>query len=481
MNAFYCKRFITARVIADSILFPIVVIGSYGLKFKLGWAFNNWFNLQLGTLYNSAQIEPYLSGIVYLFIIWGTSFYYGGVYRYHQSIMAEVDETVSIIKGSTLALVLMMALTFVTPFIPGSRFVLFYMWVLSIILFSLSHYVIYRVQLYYYQLGKCVKKVIVIGGDTIAQDIVEQLLTIPSLALHYCGTYCEEIPNKIHFTIKDQFKWLGTLETMMNNFETMNADIIFISQPIEKSLKDQLIADCNKKKITLNSVNKESVYPTTQVTIKDIGGIAYRSYHPLKKWGWQRYGKRIVDIIIASGGLIVLMPLLAGIAVWIKAVSYHGAVVYRQNRVGQQGKIFSFYKFRTMVPNAEDKTGPVFVSEEKDHRYIKGGHFLRRYSLDELPQFINILKGEMSVVGPRPERPFFVAQFSETIPYYEQRHRVKGGVTGWAQINGRSELTRNPAHKTQYDLFYIKNWTLVWDIKIILKTILMVIKGENAY
>ncbi|NBV42192.1 sugar transferase, partial [bacterium] len=139
------------------------------------------------------------------------------------------------------------------------------------------------------------------------------------------------------------------------------------------------------------------------------------------------------------------------------------------------------FKFRTMVPDAEAKTGPVMVKEKNETRYIKGGQFLRRTSIDELPQLFNVLRGEMSLVGPRPERPFFVDQFTSEIPHFPLRHLVRGGITGWAQINGRSALTNRPEHKIKYDLYYIKNWSLTMDLMILLKTIRIVFAREEAY
>ena len=133
-----------------------------------------------------------------------------------------------------------------------------------------------------------------------------------------------------------------------------------------------------------------------------------------------------------------------------------------------------------MVPDAESQTGPVMVTKE-DARYIPFGQFLRKTSIDELPQLINILKGEMSVVGPRPERPFFVDAFEKEIPHFHLRHEMKGGMTGWAQINGRAVLSNRPEHKIRYDLYYIKNWSFILDIKILIRTISVVFQGEEAY
>ena len=177
---------------------------------------------------------------------------------------------------------------------------------------------------------------------------------------------------------------------------------------------------------------------------------------------------------------VLLLPLFVVIGSWIKLVSPKGPIIFKQERVGRKGKNFIMYKFRTMSPEAEKESGPVWVKEDDD-RYILGGKFLRKFSLDELPQLVNIIKNDMSIVGPRPERPFFVSEISATLPDFKIRHDIKGGVTGWAQIHGRAYLTTRPEEKLRYDLFYIKNRNFILDLKIILKTILVVGKGEQAY
>ena len=145
------------------------------------------------------------------------------------------------------------------------------------------------------------------------------------------------------------------------------------------------------------------------------------------------------------------------------------------------GLSFIMYKFRTMATDVEAQTGPVIHTEEMSYRLSWLGRILRKTSLDEMPQLFNILKGDMSLVGPRPERPFFVEQFRKEIPDYEMRHRVLPGVTGWAQINGRSALSTRVDEKVMYDLYYINNWSWAFDVKILFKTVLEVLTWRGAY
>lgn len=194
--------------------------------------------------------------------------------------------------------------------------------------------------------------------------------------------------------------------------------------------------------------------------------------------GYNRLIKAIEDLVLASLILVCISPVMVLIAVAIKCSS-SGPVFYRQNRLSWNGDSFCMLKFRTMSVDAEAETGPVWA-KPNESRTTGLGRLLRRTSLDELPQFINVLKGEMSIVGPRPERKFFVEKFKEQIPRYMQKHYVKAGITGWAQVNGWRGNT-SLEKRIEYDLYYIEHWSLWFDIKIILLTILKGFINRNAY
>jgi sugar transferase (PEP-CTERM system associated) len=190
--------------------------------------------------------------------------------------------------------------------------------------------------------------------------------------------------------------------------------------------------------------------------------------------------KRAIDIVAAGMGLILAAPIMALVALAIKTTS-PGAVLYHQRRVGQHGRIFTLHKFRSMCEDAEAATGPVWAVKEGDQRVTRVGRFLRRTRLDELPQLWNVLKGDMSFVGPRPERPEFVAELTRQIPFYGQRHVIRPGLTGWAQVRYTYGASVEDAlQKLQYDLFYIKNLSVALDLFIILDTIKTVILRKGA-
>jgi sugar transferase (PEP-CTERM system associated) len=190
--------------------------------------------------------------------------------------------------------------------------------------------------------------------------------------------------------------------------------------------------------------------------------------------------KRASDVVLASIGLLLALPLMLIIAAAVKLTS-PGTVFYRQTRVGHYGRLFTVYKFRSMRQDAEATTGPVWAAKDGDPRTTSIGRLLRRARLDELPQLWNVFVGDMSVVGPRPERPEFVSQLTEQIPFYGQRHIVRPGLTGWAQVRYTYGATTEDAlQKLQYDLFYIKNLSLALDLFIIVSTIKTVVLGRGV-
>jgi exopolysaccharide biosynthesis polyprenyl glycosylphosphotransferase len=193
--------------------------------------------------------------------------------------------------------------------------------------------------------------------------------------------------------------------------------------------------------------------------------------------GWNLAAKRFFDIVVSLTGLMIAGPIIAVSAIWIKATSA-GPVFFRQERVGMDGCRFYMYKLRTMRVDAEHD-GAQMTSRD-DPRRTTVGRFLRRSSLDELPQLFNVLRGDMSLVGPRPEQPLFIEDFKRKIPRYALRHKIKAGITGWAQVNGMRGNT-SIAKRIELDLYYIENWSLALDLKILLRTVFGGFISPNAY
>jgi len=254
---------------------------------------------------------------------------------------------------------------------------------------------------------------------------------------------------------------------------------VLIALPLEKQifLKD-IIKKCENFEIPIRIVPDVYDLMISGAGVYQIGGMPLFSIKESRLNFFQGLLKRIFDIFFSLFVIILTLPIMFIIAILIK-IQDKGPIFYLQERVGQDGKKFKLIKFRTMIVGADKEEKPKFTTPD-DPRVTKIGRILRKYSIDEIPQFFNVLKGDMSVVGPRPERPYFVEKFKKEIPRYLERHRFKSGITGWAQVNGLRGDT-SISERLRYDLYYINNWSFLFDIKIILKTILTFFSQKHAY
>jgi exopolysaccharide biosynthesis polyprenyl glycosylphosphotransferase len=240
----------------------------------------------------------------------------------------------------------------------------------------------------------------------------------------------------------------------------------------------EIILGCEDLKVEFQIVPDMVEVMAARARVVSFDGIPLISLGRTPLEGWNRVLKRSLDVALSSAGLALLSPAFALLGIWIKLDS-KGPVFFRQQRLGRDGRKFFQYKFRSMIEDAEQQTGPVFAKED-DPRRTKVGAFLRKSNFDEFPQLYNVLRGDMSLVGPRPERKFFVDKFKEGIPRYFLRHKVKSGITGWAQVNGLRGNT-SIEERTKYDLFYVENWSLAFDIKILFLTLKDWFSPKNAY
>jgi exopolysaccharide biosynthesis polyprenyl glycosylphosphotransferase len=482
VSFFSSLQYLLTRLITDIILFPVIIVSAYALKFKIGWIFRNFFSVEFGSLYSHAKLAPYLSIVSILILVWIPTFYFVGMYRRDMTLMQDVDECIKVFKGMTIAMIELLAITFVVPFFPGSRFFVFYTWMFGIIFLIVSRLIILRIETYFLKKGIGVRPVLVIGSNSFGQDVVERIHFYPTLGLYYVGSLDLTRPEKVHFHLQETFNYLGHPSEFKRIVDEKNIDLIFVTQrDLPEAFFTDLVIFCDSRNIELRILSDMTDFMAGTVNVESFDGLPFLTHLKRPVFQVGLILKRIFDIVFSIILLITLAPLFLVVAILIKTSSPGGPVFYMQERVGQNGNLFKMIKFRTMIPNAECGIGPTLVNETNETRYITYGKFLRQMSLDELPQLINVLFGQMSIVGPRPERPFFVEKYTADVPYFSIRHRVKGGITGWAQVNGRSVLTRRPDHKLKYDLYYINNWSFGLDIKILLKTLLVVFKKEEAY
>jgi Undecaprenyl-phosphate glucose phosphotransferase len=272
---------------------------------------------------------------------------------------------------------------------------------------------------------------------------------------------------------------LGEVAQIRDVVLAHGVDLVILTLPFDQlPLVRKVAADLSNLNVDIQFVPDLFSLHTSRMRLKEIAGLPFISVREEALGGVDRVVKRSFDLAATSLGLLVLSPLLAVLAVLVK-LSSPGPVFYRQERIGRDGHEFAMLKFRTMRTDAEAASGPVWTTED-DPRVTPLGRFLRRYSLDELPQLVNVLRGDMSLVGPRPERRVFVDRFAREMPRYFERHRVQSGLTGWAQVHGLRGNT-SIAERTLYDLHYVENWSLLLDVRILLMTIHHVLRGENAY
>lgn len=274
---------------------------------------------------------------------------------------------------------------------------------------------------------------------------------------------------------------VGPIEELPRLVQELHIEHVFIALPMNRYAETRRVFDAlSQTTVDVRLIADVPALSSVSLTTSHLHGMTFIGLRESPYFGLNLYVKRTMDIILATLALLALAPLFAVVAALIKIVS-PGPILYRQERCSLNGSAFQMLKFRTMRVDAEAQTGPVWTAEN-DPRRTRLGSFLRATNIDELPQLVNVLKGDMSLVGPRPERPVFVNQFRTTIPNYMTRHAVKCGITGWAQVNGwrgNSSLRK----RVQYDLYYITHWNPVFDLRIMALTVLRMLfrTQKNAY
>lgn len=324
--------------------------------------------------------------------------------------------------------------------------------------------------------GVNVKTILVVGAGELGRRVVETIESHRELGFKVTGLLTRR-PEKVGSTVLG-VPVVGRFSELEQALERAPVDQVILALPLEEQPQmRELMEVLAQRTVDVKVVPDLFSYVTLRGGLEEFGGLPIISLQGDPMEGWNRVSKRVFDALISSLALIVLAPVMLALAALVKLTS-RGPVLYSQERMGIDGQLFHMYKFRTMRVDAE-REGARFATEG-DPRRTPVGAFLRRTSLDELPQFWNVLVGDMSLVGPRPERPVFIQEFKKQIPRYHLRHMVKSGITGWAQVNG---LRGNTSIKDRidYDLYYIEHWSLLFDLKILVRTALGGFLSKNAY
>jgi exopolysaccharide biosynthesis polyprenyl glycosylphosphotransferase len=363
---------------------------------------------------------------------------------------------------------------FVYRALEPSRLMLVYWALLSIGLVWLARVVLDALLREAHRRGRDLERVLIVGDGEQAQLVEAKIRGAPELGYRIVGFVGAGSPGARVEPVLGRLRDVPRLVR-----EQRVGEVIIAWAGISHPDLVDIIAGCTQQRVDIKIFPDIFELMARDVETSELTGLPLMRVRDVTLRGWMRFLKRALDVAVSWAMLVALSWWFLLMALLVKLTSPRGHVLYVQERVGLDGKPFYMLKFRSMRPDAEAESGPVWAVPN-DPRRTRLGEIIRRFSLDEFPQLINVLLGEMSLVGPRPERPEFVAQFANLVPRYRERHMEKAGMTGWAQVNGLRGQT-SIVERTEYDLFYVETWSLAFDVKILLKTLAAVIRDRNAY
>lgn len=339
------------------------------------------------------------------------------------------------------------------------------------VIFTISFF---RNQIYFsekrrFARGLNLRNILVVGAGEMGTSVAQKLFQYKDLGFVVKGFLDDDRPAGSRILVDGGLPVLGRIDEIERVIAEQGIQEIYVALDLNNYPKIlSTLQVVNKFPVNVRLIPDLFQLLTLKANVQDLDGFPVISVDEVPLRGARRLLKRLLDIAASGLGLIVLSPFFLVMAIIIKMTS-RGPVLYHQERVGLDGKKFNIHKFRTMVCDAEEETGPVMCRPD-DPRITKIGRLMRKFSLDELPQLTNIFRGDMSLVGPRPERPEFVKEFTDRIPKYMLRHKMKSGLTGWAQVHGLRQGT-SIEKRLEFDFYYIQNWTFALDLKILWMTL----------
>ena len=354
------------------------------------------------------------------------------------------------------------------------RLMLVYWALLSVALVWLARLVFDALLRDAHRRGRDLERVLIVGDGEQAQLVDAKIRGAPELGYRVVGFVGNGSPTPC---VEPVLGHLRDVPRLVRDHGV--GEVIIAWAGISHPELVDIIAGCTQQRVDIKIFPDIFELMAREVEASELIGLPLMRVRDVTLRGWMRFLKRALDVAVSWTLLVALSWWFLLMALLVKLSSPRGSVLYVQERVGLDNRPFYMIKFRSMRPDAEAESGPVWAVPN-DPRRTRLGEIIRRFSLDEFPQLINVLLGEMSLVGPRPERPEFVAQFANLVPRYRERHLEKAGMTGWAQVNGLRGQT-SIVERTEYDLFYVETWSLAFDIKILLKTLATVIRDRNAY
>ena len=467
----YNRLLVAYYVVTDAVLGAAAFTLAYLLRFETSLA--NLIPVTKG----QPPFEQYVNMLPFIGALVPIAFQVQGLYRLRRG-RSRVDDFFGVFVGTILAVVLGLGgtLYYQTYYTAeplkdiGLYEVSQYVWLLFLTLnvsFAYASRELVREALERrWRAGIGLKRVLIAGAGDLGRVVADKVLEHRELGFKIVGFIDDRAGDHIGYR---GIPLLGSLSDADDIVRRESVDHLYVALPLDEHVKMLgLIETTNREGVDIHVVPDLLQFIAIGARLENLDGVPIISLNDVPLRGFNSVLKRGIDIAISATALAGFALPFALIAYLIKRAS-PGPVFYKQERMGLDGKAFDVYKFRSMHIGAEDETGPVWARDD-DPRATKNGRVLRRFDIDELPQLWNVLRGDMSIVGPRPERPYFVEQFKHRIPQYMLRHKVKAGITGWAQVNGWRGNT-SLEKRIEYDLYYIENWSVALDLKIMWLTL----------
>ncbi|MBS3763030.1 MAG: undecaprenyl-phosphate glucose phosphotransferase [Planctomycetes bacterium] len=461
----------TANAFADFFSLVIAWAAAYGVRFHATKLLaGSWEGFSLFRFCKHMKLLPIVL-IVYM-VAYGLC----GLYRWNRTTLS-IMRFIRLLEASCVAWLAMVAALYYYSRYTFSRGMLLSFLVICPFTVFLSRELVDSLLKSIYQKDKWIRKIAILGTGRLARRIlntVQQEISSPCKVEYLLTLDPEELSETL--LGKPIKGWVGDVEKCL---EENSVDVVLVALSAENMQRlGEFLNELGKLPVQVGFVPDVSGILTVDLEVIELDSLPIIQIYGRPVTGLSAFVKRSLDLVGATSMLLVMGFPMVLVALIIKLTS-KGPIIYRQKRMGLGGDVFKMHKFRTMRPDAEADSGPIFASE-KDARRTRFGSFLRRFSIDELPQLFNVIKGDMSLVGPRPERPHFVRRFSRALPSYMLRHKVKAGITGWAQIHGLRGKT-SIQKRLQYDLHYINHWSFTLDFLILLVTPLAVLFHKHAY
>lgn len=444
----------------------ILLVVSDFITINIAWVFYYLFRVESGWIPTTVPAQ-FLIPLAAVWIYWVIIFAFAGLYQ-HWFVRSRFDEFASVFKTISFGCFILFFVIFLDDALKDtkaiSRFLILIYWSLMIVSVGSGRILIRSLQMSMLQKGIGLRNSIIVGTGKRGKELVSLIDKFPQLGYKFIG----------FVSLYDKNSYLGNLDDLkviIYNYKI--SEVLIALEENEKDKLFEIIRYCQDSDVNMKIMPDTYEIVSGLAKTNQLYGVPFIEVMPeIMPYGSQLF-KRILDIFISVTILTLLLPVLLLIIILIKVTS-KGPVFYTQVRVGRNSRNFNMYKFRSMVKDAEEY-GPEWAGEN-DPRITGVGRIIRKFYIDEVPQLINVLKNEMSIVGPRPERPFFVEKLSKEIPYYYKRLSVKPGITGWAQIKHKYDLTLDDVkEKLKFDFFYIENMSLKLDFKIMVNTFLVVI------